>query len=199
MKALAGMDLYKGIILASLLLLPAAGGWGWWLQGRIDEAKKALNEAPRLIEEIGSLQKQMETVVTNDTRAQQAQNASEYFERQLMASARGGGISRDDFSFSPLTEQPSTIGRGQRVNDIEVDILFGKPGSGRTDFKLTRDYLFAVLFNSEQQIWKLRSLEIVNATEERRLSTFQTPPLELADEWIVKKMKFARRTPGKER
>lgn len=199
MKALAGMDLYKGIILASLLLLPAAGGWGWWLQGRIDEAKKALGEAPRLIEEIGSLQKQMETVVTNDTRAQQAQNASEYFERQLMASARGGGISRDDFSFSPPTEQPSTIGRGQRVNDIEVDILFGKPGSGRTDFKLTRDYLFAVLFNSEQQIWKLRSLEIVNATEERRLSTFQTPPLELADEWIVKKMKFARRTPGKDR
>lgn len=199
MKALAGMDLYKGIILASLLLLPAAGGWGWWLQGRIDEAKKALGEAPRLIEEIGSLQKQMETVVTNDTRAQQAQNASEYFERQLMASARGGGISRDDFSFSPPTEQPSTIGRGQRVNDIEVDILFGKPGSGRTDFKLTRDYLFAVLFNSEQQIWKLRSLEIVNATDERRLSTFQTPPLELADEWIVKKMKFARRTPGKER
>lgn len=201
MNFLRTMDLYKVIILLALLLLPAAGGWVWWLHNQIALTQRALLEATRpggLIQEIGSLQKQMQTVVDNHSRVQLAQSHNEYFEGVLYGSAKGGSVSRDDFTISRAVEQKASIGRDQRVVDYEVDITFGKQGAGRTDYPLPRDYIFAALYNGERQIWKLRSLEIVNATNERDLSGRKTPPPELEDKWIVRRLKFVRRTPAKD-
>jgi hypothetical protein len=203
MSFLRGLDLYKGIVLVSLLLLPAAGGWVWSLHGGIEATQRALAEATRprgLIEEIGQLQRQMETVVRNKTRDEVAtRNHGEYFEGKIITSQRGGGLSKDDFTISKATPVNATIGGGQRVTDLEVEIAFGKQGGTRSDMALPRDFIWAVLYNSEQQIWKLRTLEIQNATDERSLTTRRTPPPELEDKWLVRRLKFVRREPGKDR
>ena len=70
-------------------------------------------------------------------------------------------------------------------------------------------FIYAVLFNIEsgasvgrqegqQSVWKLRELQIVNATDERLTSSSKTPPAELKDDWSIKLMKFARREPRKQ-
>ena len=49
----------------------------------------------------------------------------------------------------------------------------------------------------QQSVWKLRDLQLINATDERMLTQFKTPPPELVDKWSIKSMKFARREPRK--
>ena len=65
------------------------------------------------------------------------------------------------------------------------------------DFKLGRDYIFALIYNVEiQQIWKLRNLEMVNGTSERESGSYKTLPAELDDRWLLKKMTFVKRKPA---
>ena len=69
------------------------------------------------------------------------------------------------------------------------------------------DFIDAMLWNCEsgagltgartglQSVWRLRQLEIVNATDERKFQRYDTPPPELQDRWYIKQLKFARREP----
>jgi hypothetical protein len=198
MKLLGDMDLYKAIILASFVLLPAAGGWVYWLDGQIGQTRLAMDRAKDQVKEIGVLQKQMETVVANDKAGGVSeQNPNEYFESKIIGSVAGGGIGKDDFTFEPgLRESQVQIGKGKAV-DNEVGIIFGKQGAGRTDFKVSREYLFALIYNVEQQqIWKLRHLQITNGTNTPELTAHKTPPAELEDKWIVNSLRFVKRKPA---
>jgi hypothetical protein len=198
MKLFGDMDLYKSIILASFVLLPAAGGWVYWLDGQIGETKLAMVRAKDQIKEIGVLQKQLEIVIQSDKAgAVSNDNPNEYFEAKIVGSVTGGGIGKDDFTFEPgLRETQVAIGKGKAV-DNEVGIIFGKQGAGRTDFKVSREYLFALIYNVEQQqIWKLRHLTITNATSTNELTTHKTPPVELCDQWIVNSLRFVKRKPA---
>ena len=89
MNFLRSMDLYKAIVLLSLVLLPLGGWWVMRLENKIDASKKAIDEARRpggLIEEIGSLQRKVEVVVQNKRSTSDSINDPRtYFEGQILA------------------------------------------------------------------------------------------------------------------
>jgi len=208
MNFLRNLDLYKAIVLLSLVLLPLGG----WMIKRQDEeiaaCKKAIVEATKpggLLEQIGSLQRKVEVVVQNKRSMSDAiKNPGQYFEDQILA-AGGSALKTNDFQPLPPKEENSTLKGGkQHITDHVVEITWT-----RKDMTVPMDFVYAVLFNCEsgatkserdqvqQSVWKLRELTIVNATDERNLAAYKTPPQELSDKWIIKGMKFARREPKK--
>jgi hypothetical protein len=210
MKQLAKLDLYKVVIVASLLLLPAVGWWINTTRASIEAAERALTEATKtdgLLEEIGKLQKQLRTVEENRaSTSNQTGNSSTYFDAQIFRSAVAGQLEKNQFNISPPREENVTTGQKQAAKDIVVKIDW-MPRGGK-EFTFRRDFLFAVLFNCESSarsaesaplpsIWKLYSLKITNATVSKLVTQQMTPPAELEDDWIVSKMEFARREPRK--
>jgi tellurite resistance protein len=206
------MDLYKGVILASVLLLPAAG---WWIQKNrqgIEAANRAVVEATRshgVLERIAELQRQIDIVESNRVNASDAtEQHSLYFQRQIYSSDKNRTLEKDDFSIGAVRPEAAYTGNSrQRATDHVVEIQFAKREN--KDKLLPREFLFAVLFNCESgarvggaapSIWKLRSLSIQNASVKDLAGTSsKTPPAEFEDQWIVKDLKFARREPEKER
>ncbi len=207
MSFLRNLDLYKAIVLLSVVLLPL----GAWLVKRLDDdiaaCKRTIAEAKRpkgLVEEIGSLQRKVEVVVQNKRSTTDAiQAPGTYFEGQILA-AGGAGLKVSDFNPKEPKEEPWTmLPSKQRVADYVVDIDWV-----RKDMVVPMDFVYAVLFNCEsgarqagdaaqQSVWKLRELQLVNATDEALLNRHNTPPPELQDKWIIRSMKFARREPRK--
>jgi hypothetical protein len=211
MKLFDNFDLYKGVILASLLLLPVTGWWIRSTQNAISLAEDSIYDATTqngYLEEIGKLQKQLRTVEDNRASAStQTGNSSTYFEGQIFRSASSGQLDKNQFNISPPREENVTTGNKQAAKDTIVKIDW-MPRGGK-EFTFTREFLFAVLFNCESSarskdsaplpsIWKLHSIKMVNATASKLLSQQMTPPAELQDEWIVSNMQFARREPRKE-
>lgn len=208
MNALRSLDLYKVVILLSVVVLPALGWWITQLDGEIELSHKAIREAKRkggTLEQIGALQKTVELVVQNKLSASDTINMPRrYFEGQILQ-AGGANLKTSDFGLTDPKEEPVSLpGSRQRASDFVVDVQWP-----RTDFSVNLDFVYAVLFNCEsgagagggvsQSIWKLRDLQLVNATDERLLTGYKTPPPELADKWTIREMKFARREPRKGR
>lgn len=204
MNFLRTLDLYKAIVLLSLLALPAGGWYLMSLDDAIAASKRALQDARRsggLLEQIGQLQRKVEVVAANKRSTGDAiKEPRTYFEGQILA-AGGSALKTSDFSPSTPKEETSTIGK-QRIADFVVDIDWRKDLTGRLDF------IYAVLFNCEsgarassdqvqQSVWKLRELTLVNTTDERTTNSYNTPPPELEDKWKISVMKFARREPKK--
>jgi hypothetical protein len=203
------LDLYKGVILASLVLLPAVGWWIKRTRDTIDATNRAITDATKPggnIEEIGKLLKQLEVVETNRFNASaQLADPRVYFERQLFLSAQGG-IARDAFSFKAEKTDQVTLGK-QHATDHIVPIDF-TPTAGKKEFIFSRELLFAVLFNCESgfggekastvtSIWKLYSIKATNASLQKEASQQLTPPAEIEDRWLVTNLQFARREPSK--
>lgn len=211
MKIFEKMDLYKGIIVASVLLLPAIGWWAWSLVQKIETTKAAITEAARsggLLEQIGALEQKAEIVVANRTLTGDATAMpSVYFDAQIRAVAPGK-ISGDDFTIGPATPSGTRIGR-QQLTDHDVKVTWGK--SGR-DKPVTMEFLYAMLFNCEsgaragitdpskiQSIWKLRTLSIQNAAFAQVGSAKRTPKeAQIEDQWLITDLGFARREPKKD-
>lgn len=206
MSFLRSMDLYKGIVLASLVLLPLGGWWCWKLDESLKSCSAAIEEARRpggLLEQIGGLKNKVEIVASNRLNTSDTINMErKYFEGQLLA-AGGGQLKPTDFSITDSKEDPQTVpGSRQKVTDFVVDVNW-------PDKKLAvqMSLVYAVLFNCEsgataaggaqQSIWKLRSLTLENMTSERISTATATPPPELEDRWQIRKMQFARREPRK--
>jgi len=202
------LDLYKGLTLGIIILgLPAAGGWAWWLAGRIEVMERAVRDASKengFLETIGTLQSQM-ALMSDRMGGESVSNAQTYFEGQILA-AGNGKIGTEDFTIPGIKEQGGRTNKQEYV-DKEVPIEFGGK-QGKHDYFMPRDFLFAVLYNCESgartgaggkgaplSVWKLRSLQIDNGTDEKLLNTHKTPPPELEDKWLVREMKFARREP----
>ena len=207
MSFLRSLDLYKVVILLSVVLLPLGGWYCLQIDADIEASKKAIQDAKRsggVLEQIGNLQKKVEVVVQNMMSTSDTINMPRrYFEGQILQ-AGGANLKTDDFGLTDPKEEGLTIpGSRQRASDFVVDVTWP-----RTDFAVGLDFVYAVLFNCEsgagagqggagQSIWKLRDLQLVNATDERLLSGHKTPPPELADKWTIREMKFARREPRK--
>lgn len=204
-RLFANMDLYKGIVLAALLLLPL-GGWAVYDGARqIEACNAALAEATRsggVLEEVGSLQRKVEVVVQNKRGVSDAiEKPTTYFEGQITA-AGGGNLKVSDFTLvGPKVEGGTMAGTKQSISDYVLDVNWP-----RNDFAVPMDFVYAVLFNCEsgagldptksQSVWKLRNIELVNATDERLLQTYSTPPAELQDKWKIRNMAFVRREPA---
>lgn len=207
MKSLGSIDLYTGLIIVCVVLLPVCGWWCMKTTEQIDKCEKSVREATRRggeLEEIGGLQKKIEVV--NDNRGgNDPTNARTYFEGQIFAAAsRGGGLKETDFTFSGPTPEPARIsGSKQKATDHVLDVRWTNK-----ELALRLDFIESLLWNCEsgaglnstsslQSIWKLRDLSIVNMTEEKALQRNDTPPKELKDRWSIRMMKFARREPSK--
>ena len=189
------MDLYKGMILGCMVLLPAAGGWVWWLKGRVEHAEKqvaAARQSKGDLQMIGLLQKQIEKQTKQAQTVIGQDHYRTYIEKCILSSAGGGGIKKEDFEI--MNPQPHAFGKN--VEDKEVEVKFG---TGREKLALPRDFLNYVIYNVESQlpIFKLRKLDIVNKTaqDQQLLRGDKAPPPELADEWYVDRMVFAQRQP----
>jgi hypothetical protein len=213
MKFLREMDLYRGLILICLLALPVCGFWCYSIEQSIAECEKAILEATRsggLLEQIGGLRVKVDLVVQNRLSTNDAtQQPRTYFERQILAAATQN-LAASDFGLTDPKEEPGYTGTKQRVKDYVAEVTWK-----RKDLSLPLAFVYAVLFNCEsgarpggaqtglQSIWKLRKLELVNATNERLLtglgSNPEAPPPELEDKWSIKRMTFARREPDREK
>jgi len=205
MSFLKTMDLYKGIILMSVLLLPAGGWWVSKLQTDIEECEAALrmtNKPNGYLEEIGSLQKKIEVVAQNRrTTSNAIESPSIYFQGQIMSVS--ADLKTNDFQVTNAQQNKETIGR-QKVLDHVVEV---KWGDSRNRNKVRMDFIYAVLFNCESgarkgmdatgspSVWRLRSVNIQNASSDDWLGRKRTPEPEMEDGWYIKEMKFARREP----
>lgn len=199
-NAFRDMDLYKGIIFASLILLPAAGWWAWSLDNRIRAGERAIATAETtLLREIGSLQTEVEEVQRNKLPGGGISGTGDhrvFFQNQIRGSSTTP-LSSSDFTITPETEV--TVRRLNAV-DSEVTIEFAR--SGREDYALPRDYIMALLFNIESappQVWKLRHVRLRNEDTQRLVTQKQPPPPEIGDTWLVDGLKYARRSPDTER
>jgi hypothetical protein len=200
------LDLYRGIILLCLVALPACGWWCWQQEQAITQCKDAIWKATKpggLLEQIGALQKKVELVVENRVSTSDAiKMPRPYFDGQILAAA-SQGLTTTDYSLTDPKEESAVLGGGKtRAADFVVDVTWK-----RKDLALPLAFVYAVLFNCEsgnktgvsrdgqRSVWKLRDLEIVNATDEKLDNSHNTPPAELEDKWFIKKMQFARREP----
>lgn len=206
MKWLQSLDAYTALILVCLLAAPVLGWWCYDQQQQIDACQKAIADAPRILEDIGAMQKKVEIVVQNRSVTSAAtQSPREYFEGQILAAA-SQNLSRNDFTLNDPVEDNVTIGK-QAVTDFTAEVKWL-----RKDLSLPLAFIYAVLFNCEsgaraggdaaavQSVWKLRKLEIVNATSDKFTSATPdfAPPLELEDRWQVRAMSFVRREPRRD-
>ena len=204
MSLLRNMDLYKAIVLLSLVLLPVGG---WMIKRQDDDiaaCKKAIDDATRqggLLEQIGGLQRKVEIVVQNKHSMSEAiKNPGVYFQDQIQLAAQG--IRANDFQPMPPKGESFTLkGSKTQVADFVVDVNWLRKDPVGLDF------IYAAIFNCEsgarqvgdpvqQSVWKLRELIVENATGERLLSAYKTPPLQLDDKWTIRKLSFARREPS---
>ncbi|MCB9879124.1 MAG: hypothetical protein H6835_16130 [Planctomycetes bacterium] len=204
MSLLRDMDLYKGIVLVSLLLLPAGWYWSNHLTKQIELCEKSIRESTRqggYLEQIGKMQKQIELIAQNQlTTSDSIKEPRTYFEGQIMTSAKG--LATNDFTTDGPKQEPSGMaGKGQ-ADDYVMSIEWGKT------LKVDMEFVYAVIFNCESgarradaggqappSVWRLRNLSLVNASIERNTIGRNAPPPELGDEWHIADMKFARREP----
>lgn len=210
MKLLQNLDLYKVVIVGSLVGLPAVGWWIKRTSDNIEAAQRAVTEATKkggLLEEIGKLQEQLDIVQKNRRDTSDATgNTDLYFDGQIIRSAKDGNLDKNQYKINPAREEPVQTSSKQAARDhiVKIDWL---PRGGK-DFSINREFLFAVLFNCESgargpnvtqvpAIWKLYSLKITNVSLGREASQQQAPPPTTEDEWVIGKMEFARREPAK--
>ena len=205
MNFLRNLDLYRAIVLISLILLPIGG----WMVSKVDKeieaCKVAITSATKvggLIEEIGKLQRKVEVVVQNKrSMSDSIRDPRTYFQGQLLQS--GPGLKANDFTLQEPKEELSALPSKQRIADYVVDIVWP-----RKDMAVKMDFVHAAIFNCEsgasgvseaaqQSVWRLRDLKLVNLTDPSAFSGAKTPPPELDDKWQIQEMKFARREPRK--
>lgn len=190
------LDLYKVIILASIVLIPAALGFVYWVEGRLEVAQLALRDAEKRngeIERIGALQRKLESVEKTASHvALRGEDHSLFFE-QMISTSSGGTLKSTDFDIGP--EQTVTVSALQ-AQDQEVKIAFRQQNQ---PMKLPRDFIHALVFNVESngtQIWKLRQLEMRNlAVKASSGGRAQAPEKTIADDWELRQLTFARREP----
>lgn len=194
MRFLQSMDLYKGIILASLILTPGAGFWAWTLRKEIDRGIEALNSARKPggeVSQIGNLEAQVENQrLLNKKMGDTSGDPRDFFVSWILKSV--SGLRRDDFVLGAFQKLRGREKEG--TEDTSVDIEFRLNGKDKV---LQRDAIWAILLNLEQgsRTWKLRELKLRN--KDVVDARGKAPAPEIGDAWSVDKMVFAVREPIK--
>jgi hypothetical protein len=190
------LDLYKVIILVSLLLLPVAVGFVYWVDGQLATARAAIDAAERPnsgeLEKIGLLQRQLQTVAQNAAAVRTSGGSAAVFFQNQITTSSSGTVGSNDYEVSP--EARSAVPQRRDAQDQVVTISFNKA------LALTRGFVHALIFNVESsgaQVWKLRQLNMRNAALAKLRN--QAPPKTVADDWEVVALKFARREPATQR
>jgi hypothetical protein len=194
-RIISGMDLYKGIILASLVLTPGFGIWAWTLRNEIDRGHLAIHNARKRdgdLTTIGLYERQVENQrEINRKMGDQGVNPLEYFVTQILRSVNG--LRRDDFRLGNIQQQQRPR---EGTVDSMIDVEFQLGGKEKV---LPREAIWAVMLNLEQTLrtWKLRELRIRNRDVLETTRTAKAPPPETGDDWVIERMQFAVREPLK--
>jgi len=190
-------DLYKWIIIGSLVLMPVAGGWLYWLNTQIEFGQNAMTAATRKkgdIETIGQLLQEIENQARS-AGAATTEDPNVYFDRQISRSSEG--LARNDYKIDFVS--------GQRHRDTKsIDKVYKMEfRRDNKQFALSRELIQAILYNTEANspAWRLRSLSLRNEEvgNAQLRSSGKKPPPEFPDNWFVDKMEFARREPDKDK
>jgi hypothetical protein len=195
------LDLEKVIIFLSLLLLPVTGFWVYSLRDGLREADEALSSAQKkdgMVQRIYAMQQLIdETKRELERQGGKATDATNYFRARMEGSYEKGSSLSLIVADLTVAEQPATTIRARRgqpgFEDVTVNLQWGRGGK----MMLPRPFLNAYILNSESQspIWKLRTLHLVNKEFAGSGGRTSAPKGEIADEWQVRKMSFARRKP----
>jgi hypothetical protein len=188
-------DLYKWIIIASLVAMPAAGGWLWWLNQQLEFGENAKAAATRRrgdLETIGQLLQEIANQAASAGTAS-TEDPGVYFDRQISRSSKD--LMRNDYKIDFASAQRH---RETKSIDKVYKMEFKRDGK---PLALTRELIQAILFNIEANspAWRLRSLTLTNEEVKSSLRAgAKKPPPELPDTWFVDKMEFARREPDRD-
>jgi hypothetical protein len=210
MKFLRDMDLYKGVILATLICLPIVGYWIKGCNNEIVLTEKAISEATSpggYIDKIGKLFAGIELVEQNKLVMSDATKDAKVFLEGQIANSRQPPIESSNLTIKPTSEE-RRIGVTDKQLVIDYAMAIEFPKQAGKDFELNRATLQAILFNCEsgarganvkaQSVWKLLGLSVQNASISSLLSNHKAPPQTIEDRWIVKNLSFVRRAPKKD-
>jgi hypothetical protein len=194
------LDLERAIILVSLLLMPVAGGWVYYLNNQIKDGIRATAVATKqngLIERIATLKKQITQFKQGERAGDTDKEPRLYFEkavRDAQAKDRGAGvIGSGDFSIAVDNRRKSVPGN-RKLEDTQLTMHFKK--AGRTPYSVGRSFINAFIFNVEAggaRVWKLRNFRMVNELYKGLRGKKQMPPEEIPDRWFPETLVFARR------
>ena len=197
---LKNLDLERAIILVSLLLMPVAGGWAYYLTKQIEEGKMATAQATKpngFIESIATLQKQITQFKKGEKAGDTDERPRVYFEnavREAQARGSGGGIiGSTDFSID-VNNRKQQVAGNRNLQDTELTMHFRK--GGRTPYPIGRSFINAFIFNVEKggsRVWKLRKFRMVNELYKELRGKKAMPPEEIPDNWFPEVLVFARR------
>lgn len=188
------LDLYKAIILLSVVLIPVAGWFAYNETKQLEYGQKAVRNATKrggVLERIGALQKQLEGIKAS-IREEGGLGHLIYFDRRINESARGNDLKQTDYT---IGDEQVRMKKSLRANDYEVDIQFRR---NNKPLPLPRPFVHAVLLNCEafSESWRLRKLQMRHA-EHFKARGSKPPPKTISDNWDVQKITFARREPAK--
>ncbi len=195
---LKNLDLERAIILVSLLLMPVAGGWAYYLNNQIDaglEARDAATKSKGFIERIATLQKQITQFKKGERAGDTDTEPRLYFEKAVRdAQAKDTvDIGRADFSIA-VDRRLKAVTGNRKLKDTELTMNFRK--QGRTAYAVGRSFINAFIFNVEvggSRVWKLRNFRMVNELYKELRGKKEMPPEEIPDRWFPEKLVFARR------
>jgi hypothetical protein len=190
-------DLYKWIIIGSLVVMPAAGGWLYWLNQKILEGEKAIAQATRPVRgDLSTIGRLLQEIKNQEASAgtASAEDPGVYFDR-MISRASDGTLKRNDYKIDPVGAPPH---RDTKSIDRLYKMEFKSAADGK-QYALSRPLVQAILFMIEANspAWRLRSLTLRNETtgaKQMRTSGIKPPP-EIDDNWFVDEMTFARREP----
>ncbi len=185
-------DLYKWIIIGSLVVMPVAGGWVYWLEQQIAEGNRGIATATRPntgdLQTIGRLLAEIENQAKN-AGASSTEDFKVYFDRMVSKSSQD--LKRNDYQIDQVSALPH---RDTKSIDRLVKIEFKRDGK---QFSLPRTLVEAVMFNIEANspAWRLRALTLRNETTKQMCTAGTKPPPEIEDNWLLDNMQFVRREP----
>jgi len=197
MKALfQNLDLYKAIILLSLVLTPVVGYWAYSLDEQIKHGRVAIDNSLKAsgeLEEIGKFQKAIEEQRANRDKQGGDEAPGLYFQKHILSGA--ARLSTTNLSISPARDQ--TVSKKNAIDrTVQIDFK-DESNKKRGKLILTREEILAVLFmcESPSPIWNLRELSMRNVWASSTSTRGKAPPIELEDNWQVNKLVFASRRP----
>jgi hypothetical protein len=197
---LKNLDLERAIILVSLLLIPVAGGWAYYLNNQIKVGELAMSAATKhngFIEKIATLQKQITQFKQGETAGDTEKEPRVYFDKAVRdaqaGSGAGHGIGSGDFTID-VSKRKTRVPGNTKLEDTELTMKFLK--QGRTPYSIGRSFINAFIFNVESggsRVWKLRNFRMVNEQYKELRGKKEMPPEEIPDRWFPEVLLFARR------
>lgn len=201
---LKNLDLERTIILVSLVLMPVAGGWAYYLNRQIDEglqARAAATKSKGFIERIATLQKQIMQFKQGERAGDTEKEPRVYFDKAVRDAQAGssghGEIGSGDFSIDVDRIKKPVPGK-RELEDTHLTMHFKK--QGRDAYAVGRSFINAFVFNVEaggSRVWKLRNFRMVNELYRELRGKKEALPEEIPDRWFPEKLEFARREVAK--